>query len=183
MGHLVKDLLFLARSDSERDHDDNLEFNLSQAIGSAVLPFESVIFEEGKTLDLQIEDNMSFFGNENKIKQVVIVLVDNAIKNSDRGALIKVNAFSENQKKIVKVYNTGNGIPISEREKIFLRFYRSDSSRNRKTGGYGLGLPIANTIAQEYGGSISVDSKVGEWTEFTLSLPSKKRRGAKNNLK
>ncbi|MBR0031082.1 MAG: HAMP domain-containing histidine kinase [Treponema sp.] len=175
MSYLVKNLLFLARNDSERDTDNVTDFDFSQAVERAVLPFESVIFEEGKKLELEIEEHMAFTGDEEKIKQVIVILVDNAIKNSEKGAVIRVNACSDGQKKIVRVFNTGEGISVKEREKIFLRFYRSDSSRARKTGGCGLGLSIALAIAEKYGGSITVDSKIGEWVEFTFSLSSKRK--------
>ena len=174
MSHLVKNLLFLARNDAARDLDNVVDFDFSQAVGSAVLPFESVIFEEGKTLELDVEENMTFTGDEDKIKQVIVILVDNAIKNSEKGALIRIRAFSERERRIVTVYNTGEGIPAAEKEKIFLRFYRSDSSRARRTGGYGLGLPIARAIAEKYNGTITVESKVGEWAQFTLTISGKR---------
>lgn len=180
MGHIVQDLLFLARNDSGCDVEIIKEFNLSKLIERSVLPFESVIFEQGKTLDMKIEENMNFIGDENKIKQLIIILVDNALKNSKKDALIRVLAFSEGQKKTVKVYNTGNGIPESEREKIFLRFYRTDYSREKKIGGYGLGLPIAKAIVKGYNGSIYVDSKVGEWAEFIFSIFPKKKHSSKS---
>jgi len=64
--------------------------------------------------------------------------------------------------------------PKEDLEKIFLRFYRSDYSRVRKTGGYGLGLPIARAIAQDHGGSLIADSEFGKWAEFTLTIPRKR---------
>ena len=175
MSRLVKNLLFLARNDSDGGQDAAAEFDFSRAVGGAVLPFESVIFEEGKTLELAVEERMAFTGDEGSIRQVVVILVDNAIKNSEKGALIRVRAFSEGSRRVVTVYNTGEGVPAAEREKIFLRFYRSDSSRARKTGGYGLGLPIAQEIARKHNGTITVDGKEGEWVEFTFSISSRKR--------
>lgn len=171
MSHLVKDLLFLARNDADRSVMHESHFNFTAAVNSAVLPFESVIFEQNKKLELNAAENMKCYGDESQIKQVIIVLVDNAIKNSEAGALIRVTAAQEGQKVVVKVYNTGRGIAESDLEKIFLRFYRADTSRVRETGGYGLGLAIAKTITEAHGGTLTVDSLYGSWAEFTLTLP------------
>lgn len=171
MGYLVKSLLQLARNDADRVEYHFAPFDLATSINNAVLPFESVIFEDGKTLELDIPEKMPAFGDEPHLKQVIIILVDNAIKNSDKGALIRVKAFNENQKSVLKVYNTGHGIKKEDLEKIFLRFYRSDSSRARKTGGYGLGLAIARTIAEAHYGTLTAASEKGKWAEFTLTIP------------
>lgn len=171
MSHLVKDLLFLARNDADRSVMHLSHFDFTAAVNSAVLPFESVIFEQEKKLELSVSDGLKFYGDESQLKQVIIVLVDNAIKNSDSSALIRVKAYQESQKIILTVYNTGRGIAKSDLEKIFLRFYRADTSRARQTGGYGLGLAIAKTITEAHGGTLTADSLYGQWAEFTLSLP------------
>ncbi len=171
MGYLVKSLLQLARNDADRVEYHFAPFDFASSINNAVLPFESVIFEDGKTLELDIPEKMPAFGDEPHLKQVIIILVDNAIKNSDKGALIRVKAYNENQKSVLKVYNTGHGINKDDLEKIFLRFYRSDTSRARKTGGYGLGLAIARTIAEAHYGTLTANSEKGKWAEFTLVIP------------
>lgn len=172
MGHLVQNLLYLARNDANRLEVQNASFNFSDAMKNSVLPFESVAFESNKKLELNIDDDILFTGDEEKLKQVVIILVDNAIKNSEENALIKVSLYQEKDKIILRVFNTGNGIEKDDLEKIFLRFYRSDDSRARKTGGYGLGLSIAKSIAELHRGSLIAKSEVGKWAEFILTLPS-----------
>lgn len=174
MGELVKDLLYLAKNDAGRSDLTFSDFDFSNAVENAVLPFEVVAFESEKTLEFDIQKEITCNGDEKSLKQVFIILVDNALKNSESGAKISVKAYTEGQKIIYKVHNTGAGIPKEELEKIFLRFYRSDSSRARKTGGYGLGLAIARTIATDHGGTLIATSEVGKWAEFTLSLPRKK---------
>ena len=139
-----------------------------------MLPFEVVAFEAGKTLEFDIEKHITCNGDEKSLNQVFIILVDNALKNSEEGAHITVRAYAEGQKIIYKVRNTGAGIPKEELEKIFLRFYRSDSSRVRKTGGCGLGLAIARAIATDHDGTLVADSELGEWAEFTLTIPKKR---------
>lgn len=174
MSQLVKDLLYLAKNDAGREKLLMLPFDLADAAACAVLPFESVAFEQGKTLEVNMpKDPVPVVADEAKIKQVVIILTDNALKNSDKGAVIRITAGSEgSSKRFVKVYNSGEGISDEDMQKIFDRFYRVDTSRNRNTGGYGLGLAIAQTIAQAHGGKITVSSKLGEYAEFTLHLPA-----------
>lgn len=173
MSELVKDLLYLARDDADRLELIRSDFDFSNAVDNAILPFEVVAFESGMSFQMNIEKDIICNGEEKSLKQVFVILVDNAIKNSDKGAEITVNAYTENQKIIYKVRNTGAGIPKEELEKIFLRFYRSDASRARKTGGYGLGLAIAQTIATQHGGFLTAASEAGKWAEFTLTLPKK----------
>jgi len=171
MNRLVKDLLFLARDDAGRRVMQIGSFSLSNAVENAVLPFESIIFEQKKRLEYDVESGLSFVGDEQQIKQVVIILVDNAIKNSEEGAVIRVTMKQEAQKAVIRVFNTGVGIKPEDLHKIFLRFYRSDASRARKTGGYGLGLAIAKAISDAHNGQLSVSSNYGEWAEFTFALP------------
>jgi signal transduction histidine kinase len=173
MGVLVKDLLYLAKNDAGRDKLTMLPFDLGDAAACAILPFESVAFEQGKTLEIAIpKDPIPITADEAKIKQVVIILTDNALKNSEKGAVIRVTAGYEGSKRFVKVYNTGHGIAPEDLQKIFNRFYRVDTSRDRNTGGYGLGLAIAQTIAKAHDGKINVTSELGKYAEFTLLLPS-----------
>ena len=174
MGDLVKDLLYLAKNDAGRNEMTFSDFDFSNAIENSVLPFEVVAFEAGKTLEFDIQKEIICNGDEKSLKQVFIILVDNALKNSEDGAKITVKAFTDGQKIIYKVRNTGRGIPKEELEKIFLRFYRSDYSRARSTGGYGLGLAIARAIAEDHNGTLTAESEVGEWAEFTLAIPKRK---------
>lgn len=174
MGELVKDLLYLAKNDAGRIELTFSDFDFSNAVENSVLPFEVVAFESRKTLTLDIQSGIVCNGDEKSLKQIFVILVDNAIKNCEAGDIITVRALTENQKIVCKVHNTGIGIKKDELEKIFLRFYRSDFSRARRTGGYGLGLSIARAIAEYHGGSLTADSEEGKWAEFTLTLPRKK---------
>lgn len=174
MSALVKDLLYLAKNDVGRDKLQMLPFDFVECVNVAALPFESVAFEQGKLFDLEMPKTpIPILADEAKIKQTVIVLIDNALKNTDRGGRIKVSVSSEGKQNVVKVFNSGHGIAPEDMSKIFDRFYRADSSRDRNTGGYGLGLSIAQTIAKAHGGKITVYSRVDEYAEFVLSLPKK----------
>lgn len=173
LGQLVKDLLYLAHSDSGRIKLEKRDFNFSEMVESVVLPFESIVFEQGKELETEISENIPIRADEKSLREVVTVLVDNALKNTDKGAKIRVTVSSSGSQRFLKVYNTGKGIRPDELEKIFLRFYRSDGSRARNTGGSGLGLSIAQAIVLNHGGTIRADSKYGEWAEFTVRLPER----------
>lgn len=170
MGDLVRDLLYLARDDADRLEMIKSEFDFSNAVENAILPFEVVAFEKGMKLEMEIQKGIMCSGDEKSLKQLFVILVDNAVKNSDKGAVITVKAYTKRQNIIYKVRNTGNGIKQEDLKKIFERFYRVDSSRARKTGGYGLGLSIAQTIAQKHGGIIKAESEYGKWAEFTFSM-------------
>ncbi len=170
MSSLIKDLLYLAKTDAEGASMQFSQFDLSRAVLSATLPFESAGFEKGMIIETEIAPNVTFTGDENRIKQIIIIFLDNALKYSAEGATITVKLAVNGSRKIVSVRNTGEGIPLKEQKRIFERFYRVDSSRNRETGGYGLGLSIAKTVAEAHHAKILLDSVEGQYTEFSLVL-------------
>lgn len=171
MNELILDMLSLARTDEHETKPVMTPFSLSGAVLNTVLEFESRAFEEGKTLKYDIQEDILYTGNESQIKQMVSIFVDNAIKHSDEAGTIEIKLKKTDGKLRFTAYNTGAGIGESERERIFERFYRSDDSRSRQTGGYGLGLAIAKSIVEHHGGKISVSGKAGEWVRFTVRLP------------
>lgn len=169
---LVKELLYLAQNDADRMKLVIRRFNFSDMVETVILPFESMIYEQDKTLALKLEDGIFMNGDENQLKEVVVVLIDNAVKNTEPGADIRVSTSRHGNFCVLKVFNTGRGIPHGELDKIFERFYRSDFSRARNdTGGYGLGLAIAKTTVLQHYGTIKAESEEGEWVEFTVKLP------------
>jgi len=146
------------------------QFNLSKAVLGTTLEFESHAFEEGRSLSYEVAENILYTGDETQLRQLAAILIDNAIKHSDRGGRVEVSLKLVGSHPLLTVYNTGAGIPEGEREQIFDRFYRSDASRSRETGGYGLGLAIARSIVEAHKGKISVDSATGQWVKFIISL-------------
>ena len=113
--------------------------------------------------------------NSDGVRRVVAILLDNAMKYTPAGGIVSVAVAEAGDRFEVAVTDTGTGIPEAELSRIFERFYRVDASRDRKTGGFGLGLAIARQIAQGYGGDIRAISTLGNGSTFVLSLP--KRRG------
>ena len=167
---LIQNLLTLARMEKgtvEAAHD---QFDLSRAIMEVALPFESTVFEEGKTLDVDIPEGIEYTGDQEMIKQLAVILLSNAEKYSDGGGKIRVSLEAKGEKRILRVHNTGPAIPPEAQQRIFDRFYRVDSSHNREVEGNGLGLAIAQNIVSAHRGKITVHSADGEGTEFTVTL-------------
>lgn len=167
---LVGEMMNLTKLEMGDKEKDFVDFSLSEAVSGAALPFEGQAFEQEKQLELEIQENISYHGNPDQIKQLVGIFMDNALKYSKEHGEIRVTLQQVQNKKTLKVYNTGKGIPESEKEKIFQRFYRSDASRARATGGYGLGLSIAQSIADAHKIRIQVKSEYEHWICFILTF-------------
>lgn len=171
MSTLVNDLLFLAKADDNRNTAVLSDVSLSDIVWNCILPFEPVAFEQGKTIAGDIKNEVYVKGEEGKLKQLICILIDNAIKYSNEKGHIQVNLSRNQDKARLTVSNTGNVIPPDQLEHIFERFYRIDKSRARQTEGYGLGLSIAQTIAVLHHGKITVSSSPEHGTTFTFTLP------------
>lgn len=167
---LVGEMMNLTKLEMGDKEKDFVDFSLSEAVSGAALPFEGQAFEQGKQLELEIQEDIPYHGNPDQIKQLVGIFMDNALKYSKEHGEIRVTLQQVQNKKTLKVYNTGKGIPESEKEKIFQRFYRSDASRARSTGGYGLGLSIAQSIADAHKIRIQVESEYEHWICFILTF-------------
>lgn len=170
MDGLVKDLTALAAMDASEGKGELAELDLSSAVLSAALPFESLAFERGMTLSLEVKESVRCRGNEERLVQLVTILLSNALKYGEDGGEIKVTLRQEHRRALLQVYNTGQGIRPEELERIFDRFYRADKARSRASGSYGLGLAIAKAIVTEHGGRISAASEPGKWARFDVLL-------------
>ena len=142
---------------------------------SIALPFESLAFKKGIIIDFAVENNLVFSGNEENIKQVVSILLNNAVKYGEENGKIKVALQRERKKIILSGYNTGQGIKSDELALVFERFYRADKARTREGQSYGLGLAIAKSAVLKHGGSIYADSEFGKWVKFTAEFPVKQQ--------
>ena len=167
---LVNDLLTLARLDEGNVKAIKETFNLSDEVVNSALPFDAVAFEKGKTLTLDVEKNIIYDGAKDGVKQILNILLDNAVKYAKDGGDIKVSLKKTGARIVLSVCNDGSLIPDADSNKIFERFYRGDSSRSRESGGNGLGLAIAKSIATANKWQIFAESVYGKSMTMTLIL-------------
>ena len=158
MGKLVKDLLDLAKLENSTELELKKE-NLSNILESTILTFESLFYEKNIKLEYDIEKNIYFNCNQDLIKELFGILIDNAINHTKENNKVIVNLINNNKEIILKVKNEGSRIAKKDEEKIFERFYRKDESRNRNNNRYGLGLSIAKNIVEKHKGIISATTK------------------------
>jgi signal transduction histidine kinase len=171
MNGLIHDMLTLAKADEGHTNTHLIKFDLSGVVLNTVLEFESRAFEEGKRYTFTIKENTAYVGDEKQIKQLLTILIDNALRYSDSNGKIEVSLRSDGKNHAhISVYNTGIGVPDKERYKIFERFYRTDESRSRETGGNGVGLSIAKAIVSAHRGKIVVSGKYKKWIRFEVTL-------------
>lgn len=171
MKNLINSLLTLAKLDADKEKQDFIQFDLSKAVRNTALAFESLAFEYGKTYEIDIEDGIFFCGSESSICQLTTILLDNAFKYSEEFGSVSLRLSIHGGKKELIVRNSGTGISLPDQKRIFERFYRSDASRSRKSGGYGLGLAIAQSIVTTHKGTIGVKSDGKSYTAFYAVLP------------
>lgn len=171
MSTLVNELLMLARADEGRQKVVFGNFDLSAMMTDCALEFECVAFEHNKNFSIEIQPHVRCNGDEQLLKQLCAIFTDNAIKHSNENGEIKISMKANNARAELSFYNTGGGIKEAEKAKIFERFYRSDDSRCRETGGYGLGLSIAKYIADMHKAKIQIRTQENSWVMFTVLLP------------
>ena len=172
MGALVTQLLELARTENVSPQMECVD--LSRLAAGETLPFESVAFENGVILESDIEDDVQVSGNSIQLKQLISILLDNAIRHCQDGGAVGLALGKEKNTAFLSVVNDGEEIPKDQRKKIFERFYRADQARNSESGNYGLGLAIAKAIVTVHRGRIEVlchDGKV----EFAVRIPLQKQ--------
>ncbi len=147
-------------------------FDISEMIFRTMLGFEQLI--DNKHIEVRgldtLENNL-VTADKDMINQVVYNLIDNAVKFTPEGGYIEVSSKSDIEKVIIKIRNSGKGIPSEELDKIFERFYKIDKSRSYDVKGAGMGLYIVKTIIELHGGQIVARSEPGEYAEFIFQLP------------
>lgn len=170
MRTLTNDLLYLTEMDDARSRTLHIPFNLSEAVESVILTMEAVIFEKDLSLDYDIEPDLTVTGSSEQMKQVAMILLDNAVKYANAKGSVSLKLKRHQGHIQLSVSNTGPGIPAEHLDKIFDRFYRADPSRSRQNGGYGLGLAIAKSIVEQHRGKIYARSVPNEKTTFYVQL-------------
>lgn len=167
---LTEDLLMLSRM-NETNRVIFTDFSLSEVLEDSIKRFESVAISQGKTIETNIPNNISYNGEINMISQLFSILLDNALKYTNEKGLIKVSLSETEKNKKIVFYNTCENIEIGNHDYLLERFYRKDSSRNSNTGGHGIGLSIAKSIINNHKGKINIKSDDGKSITITITLP------------
>ncbi len=171
LSELTNSLILLSRMEEEQVQTQVIDFPLSDIAEETVETFKSLAKTQNKTLKVDIQPMISMRGDEKAIRQLMTILLDNAVKYSQTGGEISV--LLESEKNIIKlcVYNTTDYMPKEYLSHLFDRFYRTDQSRNSQTGGYGLGLSIALAIVQAHKGKITATTKDEKSLQITAVFP------------
>lgn len=169
---LTNDLIYLSRMDEEQPQLPCIEFPLSDVTEEIVQSFQRPARAQKKELTMKIPPMLSFTGDEKAIRQLVSILLDNAMKYSPEGGTISVELEKESRAVKLTVSNT-TAQPVEKEElsRLFDRFYRADQSRSSATGGYGLGLAIARSIVAAHRGKIRADCPRERFLSIFVTLP------------
>ena len=170
MNQMLNDLILLSKSDSAQIELRTFPVRLDLLLTDLLSLFQALSDQKEITLTTGPLIDIVVMGDKMRLQQLFTNLIDNAIKYTPKGS-VQVSLDKEEEMAVIKVRDTGIGIPEEERERIFKRFYRIDKSRSRETGGVGLGLSIAEWIAHAHQGKIEVDSEVNKGSVFTVRLP------------
>ncbi|MDD2350964.1 MAG: HAMP domain-containing sensor histidine kinase [Synergistaceae bacterium] len=145
--------------------------NLSKEIENAAMTFEPLYSAKSVKLKREIEENVMLAADGNKIRQAVENLLSNALRYTDSGGMSTISLERSSEDVIIRVEDTGIGISAEDLPYIFERFYRTDKSRTRSSGGLGIGLAITKAAVEAHGGSVTAESREGEGSTFTIRLP------------
>lgn len=170
---LTNDLVYLSRMEERTDDLPMIEFPVSDVIGETAASFKALAQTQGKTFRCEIQPMLSVRGNEKAIRQLVSILLDNALKYSPENGAIRLSLERQTKTVQLSVYNTTENVISKESlTLLFERFYRMDQSRNSQTGGYGIGLSVAKAIVQAHNGRIQAKTEDGNSLQITVALPA-----------
>ena len=170
MKKLIENLLFLAHADESRQGITKQALSLSELASEMALAFEALAFEKAQTLTSDIQPDIRVQGDKNLLRQLMTILLDNAVKYTPQGGRIGVELKEHRERAELIIRNAPALVEKEHLAHLFDRFYRQDVSRNKSEGGYGLGLSIAAEIARQHGATLKVLSEPGEGTSFILGF-------------
>ncbi len=171
---LINDILSLSELENKKVKQNRAVVNIERLINHVVSIMTSQAQNKNISMskDIRLKSN-DFIGDNDEIKQMLINLIDNAIKYTQENGCVSIEAYDNESKLIITVSDSGIGIPKEHIPRLFERFYRVDKARSKKIGGTGLGLAIVKHIVKSYNGEIEVASKVGIGTKFKVILSKK----------
>ena len=172
LSSLTNDLVYLSRMEETETKLQMIEFPFSDVILDAAQAFHAIAQAQGKDFRCDVEPMLSLNGNEKSIRQLVNILIDNAMKYSPEGGIVSLSVHAQNRSLCLSVFNTTID-PIEKRNlsHIFERFYRMDFSRSSQTGGYGIGLSVAKAIVSAHNGRISAATQDGHSLQINVQFP------------
>jgi len=171
LSRLVDDLLNLARADAGRVKLRVEEFYLNDLLAECCRSAQTLAATRGVTLDCPAHDDVSFHGDEELVRRMVMNLIDNAIRYTPTGGRVNASLESHGGDIAIRIADTGAGIAPDAAPHVFERFYRGDKARSRQDGGFGLGLSIVKWIAESHNGAVELASTPGAGSTFTVKLP------------
>lgn len=171
MNRLIHELLELTKIEQRNRKIELTKINLSEMLRHTLIGFETLFFEKGISLNVDVIDDIYIKGNLDMVNQVLSILLDNAVKYTNNNGLVNITIKNTKRQISLIIQNTGKGIEPEDIDKIFDRFYRGDKAR-KHDGGYGLGLAIASTLMKQMNGKIEVTSIPQDKTTFTISWPN-----------
>lgn len=171
LSKLVKDLLILSRADAKKDALQKESVNIDEYIKEIVSPYVEIAELEGKEIAFNLNYNQDIEVDSSKFYQLIVILLDNALKYTEENDKIEINTYLKDNKFVLEVKDTGIGISDEGLKRVFERFYREDEARSRETGGTGLGLSLANFIVSAHDGTIKASHNQPKGTIFTVRLP------------
>ena len=173
MSDLITNLLFLARHQGKLNPQDIVEIDVVELLNLLAERYRTVTTEKGLEFELDLPIvSKEINGDRDLLQQAINNLLDNALKYTPSGGMVMLKLEVKSRRILITIKDTGVGIPEADLTHIFDRFYRVDKARTRQTGGFGLGLAIAQQIIQAHNGEITVESEVGKGTAFQICLPS-----------
>jgi two-component system sensor histidine kinase SenX3 len=171
VGRTIEDLLDLSRIELGETAVPE-PVSVGRIVDEAVARIRPAAEQAGITVTASVPDALVVAGDRRQLTSALSNLLDNAVKYSDAGGSVEVDAVARDHEVVLTVADHGIGIPSRDIERVFERFYRVDQARSRETGGTGLGLAIVRHVVANHHGSVEVDSRLGEGSTFTLVLPA-----------
>ncbi len=178
LNSIIGDLLTLVGIDSGEKPVDMKPLSVADLLNDNMRRLQPLARERGIEMTLSVREQVMVNGSASRLTQVFYNLMDNAIKYTGRGGSVRVELNRREKKAIIRVIDTGIGIPKEDQPHVFDRFYRVDKARSRETGGTGLGLSIVKQIVLMHGGHIEVASEENKGSTFTVELPESPRENA-----
>ena len=168
---LIQDLLSIARVESNTQANEYLVINVAEVLDSCLKHYQPRAGKKEIALEVRTPTDVMVYAETEGVRQILDNLIDNAIKYTPEQGRVQIDITIQNEQVLVKVQDSGIGIPEAHLQRIFERFYRVDKARSRELGGTGLGLSIVKHLVNAFGGTVDVTSNPDEGTAFIVTLP------------